>query len=110
MMSIAWIILGYLVIGVVVSFVSGIFFSHFDTSDHVICMYIWPVMVAIIVFVQLPAKLFDGGLDIWRKRKLKKNCAKCARNDDGSCSEYLRPITHSCYKKPREEKKNDQTK
>ena len=109
-MGIGWLILIYLVIGIVVSFVSGIFFSHFDTSDHVLCMYIWPVMVAIIVLVQLPAKLFDGGLDIYRKRKLKKNCAKCARNDEDLCPKHLRPFYNLCYKKPREEKKNDQTK
>lgn len=110
-MGIGWVILIYLVIGVVVSFVSGIFFSHFDTSDHVICMYIWPVIVAIIVLVQLPAKLFDGGLDIWRKRKLKKNCAKCALdNDERICPKHLRPYLRQCYVEPREEKKNDQTK
>lgn len=110
MMSIGWLILIYLVIGAVVSFVWGIFAPHLDTSDHVVGMYLWPIVLAIVVFVQLPAKLFDSGLDIWKKRKLKKNCAKCARNDDGSCCDYLRPITHSCYKKPREEKKNDQAK
>lgn len=110
MMSIGWLILIYLVIGVVVSFVWGIFAPHLDTSDHVIGMYLWPIVLAIVVFVQLPAKLFDEGMDIWRKRKLKKNCAKCARNDDGSCCDHLRPITRSCYKKPREEKKDDKTK
>lgn len=109
-MSIGWLIFIYLVIGIIVSLASDIFFDHFDTSDHVLCMYLWPIMVAIIIFVQIPAKLFDSGIKALRKRKLKKSCEKCARNSQDRCPRHLRPWARSCYKHPLEVKTNETQK
>lgn len=120
MMSIVWIIIGYLVVGVCLA----IWYAKLGkgTAEHCIGMvYGWPLILFIGIFIVWPTEWFNKLIKATKeknlekeraekRKKLEENCANCARNNSEMCPEWLKPLTSSCYDKPREEKKNDQTK
>lgn len=115
-MHIIWFIIGYLVIGVCLA----IWYAKLGkgTAEHCIGMvYGWPLILFIGIFIVWPTEWFNKLIKITKekeraekRKKLEENCANCARNNSESCPEGLRPLTSSCYDKPRKEKKDETQK